>query len=313
MIEPATEARAVIFDVQSFSIHDGPGIRTTVFFKGCPLRCAWCHNPESQSAEPELMYHRNLCTGCMLCVGVCAYGVHTVLPDGSRAVNHRLCRGCGKCTEVCCYDALSLLGKSFTAGELLEKIKGDIRYYTLGEEKGGERGGITFSGGEPLLYAEFIRNFCALVPGIHTALETSGYAQREDFERLLDRIDLFLFDVKLADGARHSKWCGEDNARILENLDFLYSAKKKITLRLPVIQGVNDDAGHFDFIAELLRKYPEIERAELLPYDSYGIGKAEALGKPVSGKLPPTGASGEMAEKWLSALRSRACTRVYRS
>jgi pyruvate formate lyase activating enzyme len=215
--------------------------------------------------------------------------------------------------EVCCYDALSLSGKSCTAGELLEKIKGDIRYYALGEENGGQRGGITFSGGEPLLYAEFIRDFCTLVPEIYTAIETSGYARREDFERLLDCVDLFLFDVKLADGARHKRWCGEDNARILENLDFLYTAKKKITLRLPLIQGINDNAGHFDFIAELLRKYPEIERAEILPYDSFGIGKAEALGKSVSGELPPAGASGEMAGKWLDALRSRACTRVYRS
>jgi pyruvate formate lyase activating enzyme len=310
MTVPAIDDRATVFDVQSFSLHDGPGIRTTVFFKGCPLDCAWCHNPESKKAAPQLMYHKNLCAGCFLCVKVCGQGAHVVLPGGTHGVRHDACTGCGTCLEVCCYGALTLSGSSYTQEGLLQKISGDIRYFSLGEKDNKPAGGITFSGGEPLLYADFIRAFCLLIPGIHRALETSGYGTREAFEKLLDCIDLYLFDLKIMNGEKHKKWCGRDNALILENLDFLYSRKKRIVLRLPLIPGINDDEEHFDGIAELLQRYPEIQGAEILPYHSYGTGKAEALGLRVPRELPSTGASREIAEQWLEAFRVRGCAGV---
>ncbi|GHV94339.1 glycyl-radical enzyme activating protein [Spirochaetia bacterium] len=311
MIEPVTDNRALVFDVQSFSIHDGPGIRTTVFFKGCPLNCMWCHNPESKKAKPELVYHQNLCVGCLLCVGVCESGAQLVLPDGTHAVNHGACTGCGKCIEVCCYGALDISGKTYSPEELCEKISGDKRYFNLEGGKNGERGGITFSGGEPLRYAGFIANFCALIPGVHTAMETSGYGSREDFEKIIDCIDIFLFDIKMINAVEHKKRCGVDNELIFRNLEFLYASKKKIVLRLPLIQGINDTEEQFDGVAELLRKYPEIERAEILPYHNFGIAKAESLGIEVSPELPRLNAGKETIEKWLGASRERGCANVY--
>jgi pyruvate formate lyase activating enzyme len=310
MTGPATDKGAVIFDVQSFSIHDGPGIRTTVFFKGCPLNCMWCHNPESKAAKPQMLFHKNLCTGCMLCVGVCETGAQLVLPDGSRDVNHKLCTGCGKCAEVCCYDALVISGRLYSPEELLKRLQSDMRYFSL-KGKSGEQGGVCFSGGEPLRHAGFIKTFCALIPDIHRVLETSGYGERKDLETILDCIDLFLFDIKFIDTEEHRKWCGIDNVLILENLAFLYAMKKRIILRLPFIQGINDTAKQFDGIAELLRKYPEIEGAEILPYHNYVIGKAESLGIAVPPELPRQSAGNEIREKWLEEFRARACTNVY--
>jgi pyruvate formate lyase activating enzyme len=302
--------RAAVFDVQSFSIHDGPGIRTTVFFKGCPMDCLWCHNPESKSPSPQLMYQKNLCAGCLLCVKVCEQGAQFILPDGSHGLRREACTVCGKCLEVCCYGALSLSGSFYTPEELLEKIRGDFRYFSLGKKEGKPEGGITFSGGEPLLHAGFIRDFCRLVPGIHRAVETSGHGTKESVEKLLDCIDLYLFDLKIINREKHKKWCGFDNALILDNLDFLYAKKKRIILRLPLIPGINDDQEQFDGIAKILRRYPEIEGAEILPYHSYGTGKAEALGLPVSPELPARGASRGLADQWLEAFRTRGCARV---
>ena len=316
MTAQATEPEAVIFDIQCFSLHDGPGIRTTVFFKGCPLDCVWCHNPESKKRTRELMFHRNLCTGCMLCASVCAGGVHQFVETGGdlmHRVDHRKCTGCGKCLEVCCYDALSLLGSPYTPRKLFERIRGDLRYFALEGTETGQRGGITFSGGEPMLYCGFIRAFCELIPGVHRAMETSGFAPREQFECIVDLIDLFLFDYKVSDSGKHHKYCAVNNALILSNLEYLCSKAKQITLRLPLVQGINDDDDHFDCIAELLRSHPAINRAEILPYHTLGIGKAEALGIPVPEALPASDANDALIQTWLESLQSRGCTNVYRS
>jgi pyruvate formate lyase activating enzyme len=246
-------------------------------------------------------------------VGACGQGAQLILPDGTHGLRREACTGCGACLEVCCYGALTLSGSFYTQEELLRKIKGDFRYFALGKKEGRQEGGITFSGGEPLLYAGFIRDFCSLIPGIHRALETSGYGPKDGLEKLLDCIDLYLFDLKITGGEKHKKWCGFDNALILDNLDFLYSKKKRIILRLPLIPGINDDEEQFDGIAEILRRYPRIEGAEILPYHNYGAGKAEALGLPVSRKLPVRGVSRETAEQWLKAFRARGCGRVYLS
>jgi pyruvate formate lyase activating enzyme len=313
MTASATDIRAPVFDLQSFSLHDGPGIRTTIFFKGCPLSCAWCHNPESQSPRPHLMFHKNLCVGCFLCVEACAHEVHYLLPGGKHGVNHKNCVGCGACLELCCYGALALVGIWYTPEELLEKIKGDIRYFALSGDDDKQKGGITFSGGEPLLYAAFISVFRALIPHIHTAMETSGQGTRESVEEIVDCIDLFLFDIKMTNTGEHKRYCGLDNALILDNLNFLYTKNKNIVLRLPLIPGLNDSEEHFDALAALLQSYPEIERKEIMAYHNLGIGKAEALGLEISREIPPSSAGQETSERWLEALRSRGCTGVYLS
>jgi pyruvate formate lyase activating enzyme len=311
MIEPVTDNTALVFDVQSFSIHDGPGIRTTVFFKGCPLDCMWCHNPESKTARPQLRYHRSRCTGCLLCANVCPAGAHIAIPGGGHAVNHQACTGCGKCLEVCCYDALAVSGKAYSPAALRAKIDGDMRYFSLAGGQKGEKGGVTFSGGEPLGYAAFIKDFCALIPGVHTVMETSGYGSGKDIETVMDCVDLFLFDIKMINPAEHKRRCGVDNALVFSNLELLYTRRKRIVLRLPLIQGVNDTEEQFDGIAELLRKYPEIERAEILPYHNLGIAKAESLGMAIPPELPRRNAGKETVEKWLGEFSLRGCSNVY--
>jgi pyruvate formate lyase activating enzyme len=307
----ATEAKARIFDIQGFSLKDGPGIRTTVFFKGCPLRCRWCHNPESHATSPQLMFHANLCVGCMKCVEACKHGVHSVVLRDSvpvHSLDHEKCVGSGACVDVCCYGALTLVGREYTPKSLLAQVEKDFRYFALeSEDRAGEgKGGLTFSGGEPMLYADFIAEFCSLIPNVHTAIETSGYAHTSDFGKLLECIDLFLFDFKIADPQDHEKWCGADNALILENLDFLYGKGKEICLRLPLIPGINDSASHIDAISALLKKYPGIKRAEILPYHALGLGKLEELGMCVDPAIPARSSTPESIQHWVDELRSRA-------
>jgi pyruvate formate lyase activating enzyme len=164
-----------------------------------------------------------------------------------------------------------------------------------------------------MVYPKFIRDFCALIPGVHRTIETSGHVPEKNFEQLFDIIDLFLFDFKATDPAKHKKWCGADNTLILSNLNFLLVNHKAIILRLPMIQGINDDTEHLDGIAELLHTYPDIRRTEIMPYHSYGAGKAETLGLPVNPELPAEGASRETSAAWLEALQKRGCTNVYLS
>ncbi|MCL2066694.1 MAG: glycyl-radical enzyme activating protein [Treponema sp.] len=308
MTEPATDRKAPIFDVQSFSIHDGPGIRTTVFFKGCPLDCVWCHNPESKRAEPQLIYYKNRCTGCLLCVETCKTGAQIILPGGAHGVIHEKCTLCGKCIKVCCYEAVKISGKIYSPEELYDRIKSDIRYFAL--ETGGERGGITFSGGEPLQYADFIKNFCSLIPGVHTAMDTSGSGDIKDFEKIIDCIDLFLFDIKAINSIEHKKFCGADNNKIFQNLKYLCKNKKDIILRLPIVPGINDTKEYFDGISEFLTKYPHIKHAEILPYHNYGLAKAEGLGLKIPAELPPLNTGKETVEKWLGEFAKRGMDNV---
>jgi pyruvate formate lyase activating enzyme len=196
-----------------------------------------------------------------------------------------------------------MVGEEYTPASLMKEIAKDLRYFVLGGEGADGQGGLTFSGGEPMLYPDFIAEFCAIAPDIHAAVETSGFADRISFEKVLDSIDLFLFDFKLADPREHEAWCGADNALILSNLDFLYKKGKEIILRLPLIPGINDSPEHARAVAALLEKYPKIRRAEILPYHTYGLGKQEELGMPAFPGVPAKAADPEHVGAWVGELR----------
>lgn len=305
-----TEKTAPVFDIQSFSLQDGPGIRTTVFFKGCPLRCLWCHNPESYVSRPQMMFRQNLCTGCLACTCVCPTGAQqAVTVDGKRVhmFDAGKCAACGACLEVCCYDALELLGKRFTPRTLADAVRRDLGYYRL--DTNGQQGGVTLSGGEPMLWADFIAEFLELLPGVNIAMETSGYARTEDYLRLASKVNLFLFDYKATDPEKHKELCGVDNALILRNLDTLCRLGCRIVLRLPLIPGVNDDDGHLRGIAKLLASHPGIAKAEIMAYHTLGIGKADGLGiHPRLAGLPAATAGQKQA--WLTRLHELGAENV---
>ena len=211
MSKMSIETKLRVTEIQRFCMHDGPGVRTTVFLKGCPLRCAWCHNPETQRAEPELLLNVARCIGCLACVSVCPSEAQAF--DSIRTVDRDNCRACGACAEVCPTAALEVCGREYTAGELADVIERDRAFY-------GERGGVTLSGGEPLLQGEGI---LALLRecrerGIPTAVETCGFADPSVIEAAVPHVDLFLWDVKDTDDVRHKRYTGVSSARIIENL-----------------------------------------------------------------------------------------------
>ena len=245
-----------IFDVQRFSIHDGPGIRTTVFFKGCNLRCRWCHNPESQHSASQLLFYAHKCVGCGACSAVCQ-NTHT--PD---------CTGCGKCAEVCRHGAREISGRTATADEVFSVIMRDRAYY---ETSGG---GVTLSGGEPLLQPDFAFELLRLCKeaGLHTAVETAANVPWSVFDRLLPFIDLVLCDVKGADPALHQKNTGVSNRLILENAEKLKQSGKTVRFRMPYVPGYND--AELPAVRALTAGFP----LELMAYHAIGASKYAALG-----------------------------------
>ena len=251
---------ATIFDIERASYVDGPGIRTTVFFKGCNLRCAWCHNPESQSPSAQMMFYKNKCTGCGKCKEKCPYGLDE-------------CRLCGKCTLYCPHDAREICGKEYTADEVSAEI---IKDKSLYETSGG---GVTFSGGECMLQVDFLEEILKKCKenGIHTAIDTAGHIKYESFERVMPYTDLFLYDVKCFDTQKHKHYTGVGNELIFENLKRLMSAKKAVWIRIPIIPTVNDTEEEMIKIKELLLKYGTPEKIELLPYHAMGEHKYGAL------------------------------------
>jgi len=273
-----------IFDIKQFSINDGPGIRTTVFFQGCPLACPWCHNPEGRSTAPVLMHRANRCSGCGECAAVCPNSAIHV--NGSVVTDRACCTVCGACVEVCYNGARELSGREVTVADVLTRVERDIPFY---EQSGG---GVTFSGGEPLLQADFLAQLlrACKVAGLHTVVDTSAYAPREAFESIRADVDLFLIDIKLMDEERHQAAVGVSNKVILDNLEKLSLARHPVYVRIPLIPGINDDAENLHQSGAFLASLPNLTGVELMGYHEIGLAKYEALGLPYTlrGTKPPT-------------------------
>ena len=270
--------KALIFQIQKFSTEDGPGIRTTVFFKQCPLKCIWCHNPESILKEAQLEWFKHKCIGCKTCVETCQQNILSFNEEGI-VINRENCLGCGNCAEECPSGALNLLGKKWTLSDLFYEIRKDKIYYVESE------GGITVSGGEPTLQPKFILNFLMKCKedGISTALDTCGYANPEIYQRLLPYIDLVLFDIKEIDSNKHKEYTGVPNDKIMENAvwisEFLKQNGKKMWIRTPVIPKYTATAenikGIGEFIVNKLNNFPE--RWDLLSFNRLCADKYSRL------------------------------------
>lgn len=266
--------KGIIFDIQRFSLVDGPGIRTTVFLKGCSLRCSWCHNPESQSYKPQLSYTSDKCINCLECVKVCSNGAHKQ-ENGKHYLDWSLCNTSAKCIEVCSAGALKILGYEEYVEQIVTEVLKDKKYY----DKTG--GGVTVSGGEPLSQPEFtlalLKEFKKY--NIHTTVDTCGIAKEISYSNILPYTDLFLFDYKITSSAEHKKYTGAGNELILSNLDYLYRNGASIMLRCPVIPGINDTVEHFKGIQKIIKQYPAIWSVEIMPYHNMGRSKAERIGQ----------------------------------
>lgn len=253
--------RGIIFDIKKFSIHDGPGIRTTVFLKGCPLHCLWCHNPEGISYKSEIHFFENRCIGCQDCVDACLN--QALMFDGYQRIHDAYkCRACGSCAEVCPAEAAYLVGTPRTVQEVMDEIMTDLIYY---DQSGG---GVTFSGGEPLGQIEFLLALLTACQdnGIHTALDTCGHVPYEQIERVRPLVNLFLYDIKVMDSERHMRYTGVPNHRILENLTALSRSNSRVIARIPIIPGVNDDDENLNQTGLFLASLSNIQDVSILPY-----------------------------------------------
>ena len=263
-----------IFDIKKFAIHDGPGIRTTVFFKGCPLGCWLCHNPESQAFEPELMLRDGRCDLCGDCIEACSPGAISRDGEGLR-IDRSRCDLCGACVDVCLLGALEIAGREVTVDDLLTEIEKDTVYY---EESGG---GVTISGGEPLSQADFLCELLAACQarGIETALDTCGHAPPSVFQRVAQHVDLFLYDLKLLDDERHREFTGIGNEAIHTNLRWLSEQRGEVVIRFPLLPGINDDDGNLRRLGEFLLALPRRFPVDVLPYHRMGVDKYVRLDK----------------------------------
>jgi len=279
--EDSAKLTGRVLNIQHFCTNDGPGIRTTVFLKGCSLRCKWCCNPESIHLKPELAYDLKKCIGekeCGLCLKECPESaIYVVDADGKVRINWDLCTNCGKCVPVCPPEALYEFGREMTVDEVLAEVEQDASFY------GESGGGITLSGGECTLQPDFSAALLAEAHrrGINTAIETAGNVPWEFFQRVLEHVDTVLHDHKLSDPARHEKWVGVDNVRIKENFQRAYETfpDKTFIARTPVIPGVNDDEEHIRAVLAFIRPYPNVVDYQLLPYHRYGESKYGFLGR----------------------------------
>lgn len=266
---------AFLFDIKRYSINDGPGIRVTIFFKGCPLSCKWCHNPESWSFKAEKMYAKNKCIGCSSCVEICPENALVLTAEGIQT-DFAKCTVCGKCATVCPTKAMEMSGREYSEDEVMTAIR---RETAIMDSSGG---GVTFSGGEPLAYPHELKRLLLRCgeEGIHRAIDTSGYADKSIIEDILPHTDLFLYDLKHLDADIHREWVGVDNAIILENLRFIAASEKAYHIRIPLIEEVNatdeNISATIDFLKSLKRAP---DRVGLLPYHNIATNKYEKLGR----------------------------------
>ena len=267
-----SEQTGTIFDIKRFAVHDGPGIRTTVFFKGCPLRCMWCHNPESMRIQRQIVFFENKCIGCGECFKRCPNGAVEATPEGRKYYKSK-CALCGTCVEYCYAEATVMQGKIATVDEVIDEVKKDMPFYE------NSNGGVTLSGGEPTMQPEF----CIAVleaskkANMHTALDTSGYTKTEVLKEILKYVDLVLYDIKLMDPQEHKKYTGVSNELIISNLMEIDSLEIPIEIRIPVIPGVNDTEDNLSRLCKLVNSVKSIERIRLLPYHRLGEGKYSRL------------------------------------
>ncbi|MFA9392120.1 MAG: glycyl-radical enzyme activating protein [Prolixibacteraceae bacterium] len=266
--------KGIIFDIQRFSLHDGPGIRTTVFLKGCPFECVWCSNPESIHPKPQLAYDFNKCSQCLDCIEVCPTGALSN-SDGQLHVDFDLCNTCGKCVRKCSFSALKIYGEQMSSDEIIQEVLKDESYFK------NSGGGITLSGGDPLFQFNFTFELLtkAKENGLNTCLETEGFAPPEQFRKILPLVDLFYFDYKLTDEELHLKYTGKSNGKVLNALQFLCENKANVVLRCIVVPGINDTEEHFQAIAQLSHRYEAIQGIQIMPFHSFGSGKYQQTGK----------------------------------
>ena len=284
MEEAKWNIAAPVFNIQGYSIHDGPGIRTTVFVKGCPLRCIWCQNPESNLAKPQLMSYKSKCTGCGRCISACPEGAIRIVQDGETGkyiakTDPAKCVDCGKCVPLCPASAREIAGERKTVREVYDKVSQDKLFYAA------SGGGVTISGGEALIYPDF----CAALfeackeDGIHTAIETSSYAKREAVDQIYEFVDLAMLDIKHMDSETHRQLTGVGNELILDNIKHIcHDLKKEIMIRIPCIPTCNDDVENIRATARFVHDElgPEVQ-IQLLPYNNLGESKNESLGKDI--------------------------------
>ncbi len=294
----------IILNTKRFEIHDGPGLRTTLFLKGCPLRCKWCHNPESLRRASELAFYEHKCMNCGLCAKECPSSAH-VMENGVHVFKSDRCVSCGKCAPVCPKEALTVFGKEVSPGEVLPLLLEDKVFYDE------SRGGVTISGGEPLVQYEFCAELLSLLHenSVHTALDTSLYAPREHLLRVMEHVDIFLIDIKAIDKEVHKSCTGVSNEIILDNLRYIDSIGKKYEIRIPFVPGEND--GEIEKIADFITTLENADRVKLLAYHDLSRTKYSALGMEYTMGDTKVPASDEY-ERAFEVLKSRGINAIHK-